>query len=256
MSHVGDASFAPNAKTTEQRSAQVNFAPNAKTTEQRSAQVNKRWRTAWLAVLAVLAGLALIKHLAGIGIGGRWGYTAIAALQLYLPLALTSRRDHPNAFLGLQTRGLLDELRVVLLLCAIAFPLFAVGHHIYQTFFFGRTFALRMPEGIFDMMLTHTVAVALPEELFYRGYLQATLEERWAPQQRCLGVKVGIAAVVTAALFALGHFLGEYNIVRLGPFFPALLFAWLRNRRGSLWGAVLFHALANILGQVLFTFYT
>ena len=97
--------------------------------------------------------------------------------------------------------------------------------------------------------------VALPEEMFYRGYFQPALERRLPPGRRWFGVPLGWAAVITAALFALGHFLGEYNPVRLGPFFPSLVFSWLRNRRGSLWGAVAFHALANILGEVLFTFY-
>jgi uncharacterized protein len=97
--------------------------------------------------------------------------------------------------------------------------------------------------------------VALPEEVFYRGYLQPRLEERWPPTRRWLGVPLGRAAVLACALFALGHFLGEWNPMRLGPFFPGLLFAWLRNRSGSVVGAVTYHALCNILGEVLFTLY-
>jgi membrane protease YdiL (CAAX protease family) len=70
-----------------------------------------------------------------------------------------------------------------------------------------------------------------------------------------LATRIGLAAVVAAALFALGHFLGEWNPLRLGPFFPALVFAWLRKRTGSVTGAVAFHAACNVYGEVLFALY-
>ena len=102
---------------------------------------------------------------------------------------------------------------------------------------------------------THLLGVALPEETFYRGYLQPQLELAMPPRARVLGVPLGRAVVVSAALFALGHFLGEWNPLRLGPFFPALLFAWLRNATGSVVGAVVFHATCNVFGAVLYTLY-
>ena len=60
---------------------------------------------------------------------------------------------------------------------------------------------------------------------------------------------------VSSALFALGHFLGEWNPLRLGPFFPALVFAWQRNATGSVVGAIVFHASCNVLGELLFVLY-
>ena len=225
---------------------------------EREPAVLRRWRAAWLAALSVLVCLTVVKHMADIGIGGRWGYTVAAALQLYLPVFMTRKHRDPNGFLGLRVsrRIVWQELRSVGLLCLVFFPLFAVGHHFWQSIMFSRVFSWSLPEGIADLVLTHTLAVALPEELFYRGYLQPSLEERWSPRRSYFGVKLGLAAVVSAALFALGHYLGEYNPIRFGPFFPALIFAWLRNRRGSVWGAVLFHALANILSAFLFACYT
>jgi membrane protease YdiL (CAAX protease family) len=88
-------------------------------------------------------------------------------------------------------------------------------------------------------------AVALAEEFFYRGYLTLRLEERWPPRTRILGVPMGLAAVLAAALFALGHLLVPAPW-RLAVFFPALLFAWLRARTGTVIGAAVCHWLCNV----------
>ena len=45
------------------------------------------------------------------------------------------------------------------------------------------------------------VVVALPEELFFRGYVQGRLEEAWPPTRTLFGARVGLAWIVTAALF-------------------------------------------------------
>jgi membrane protease YdiL (CAAX protease family) len=38
---------------------------------------------------------------------------------------------------------------------------------------------------------------------------------------------------------------------RLATFFPALVFAWLWRRSGSLWAPALFHTAANLLMDLL-----
>jgi membrane protease YdiL (CAAX protease family) len=94
-------------------------------------------------------------------------------------------------------------------------------------------------------------AVALPEEVFHRGYLMSALEKRWPPRHRIFGVPMGMAAVFASALFAIGHLVGESSTDRLGTFFPALVFAWLWRKSGSLWAPALFHAASNLLMEVL-----
>lgn len=94
-------------------------------------------------------------------------------------------------------------------------------------------------------------AVALPEEVFHRGYLMSALEERW-PAKRCVaGVPIGLAAVLSSLLFAVGHLVGMAEVARLATFFPSLVFCWLWRRSGSLWAPALFHATANLLMAVL-----
>src|SRR2546426_689708 len=88
-------------------------------------------------------------------------------------------------------------------------------------------------------------AVAFSEEFFYRGYMTLRLEERWPPARRILGAPLGRAAVLAAALFAVGHLL-EPAPWRLAVFFPALWFAWLRSRTGTVIGASIAHFLSNV----------
>jgi membrane protease YdiL (CAAX protease family) len=108
-------------------------------------------------------------------------------------------------------------------------------------------FALRFPPHFGLLILDQLLVVALPEEFFYRAYLQTSLTRAWGPGPgRLLGAPVGAAFFATQALFALGH-LAELHPWRLAVFFPALLFGWLRVRTGSIVPAILVHALSNLL---------
>jgi len=93
---------------------------------------------------------------------------------------------------------------------------------------------------------TQLLVVALPEEMFYRGWMQTAWAAR-APARRIrvLGADLGAGFVSTQALFALGH-LVSLQPWRLATFFPGLLFGWARARTGSLAAPVLLHALSNL----------
>jgi membrane protease YdiL (CAAX protease family) len=94
-------------------------------------------------------------------------------------------------------------------------------------------------------------AVALPEEVFHRGYLMSVLEEVFPPRVRVFAVPFGLAAVLSSSMFAVGHLVGMAEAARLATFFPALLFAWLWRKSNSLWAPALFHAASNLLMAVL-----
>ena len=57
--------------------------------------------------------------------------------------------------------------------------------------------------------------------------------------------------MVSSLLFAIGHLVGMAQAARLATFFPALVFAWLWRRSGSLWAPALFHTAANLLMDLL-----
>jgi len=119
--------------------------------------------------------------------------------------------------------------------------------------------ALRVPEawlawyglGFVYWAALEVLVVALPEEVFHRGYLMSAMEERFPPRARVAGVSFGVAAVASSLVFALGHLVADARTDRLFTFFPALAFAWLWKKSGSLWAPALFHAASNLLMQVL-----
>jgi membrane protease YdiL (CAAX protease family) len=95
------------------------------------------------------------------------------------------------------------------------------------------------------------VVVAIPEELFFRGYLMPALERRWPATRRLLGAPVGWALLLSSALFAIGHLVVVPNPQRLAVFFPALVFGWMRARTGSIAAGAFYHALCNVLSDLL-----
>jgi membrane protease YdiL (CAAX protease family) len=102
-----------------------------------------------------------------------------------------------------------------------------------------------------DEALGQFLVIALPEEAFYRGYLQTSLDDAWPPRLRILGAQLGPGVLVTSVVFALGHVATEVHPNRLSVFFPSLLFGYLRTRRGGIGSAAAFHALCNLFASFL-----
>jgi len=95
------------------------------------------------------------------------------------------------------------------------------------------------------------ILVAIPEEWFYRGYLQERLDETMGRQWSILGTRLGWGWLLSSVLFALGHLVLDPRPTRLAVFFPSLLFGWMRARTGSILAPALFHAISNVWIQSL-----
>jgi hypothetical protein len=102
------------------------------------------------------------------------------------------------------------------------------------------------PRGFWEVALAEVLVVAIPEEVFFRGYVQTRLNEVWKQRIRLFGVEMGWALVAQAVLFGLGHFLVDFNPLRLAVAIPALAFGFLRAASGSVAAPALFHAACNI----------
>ena len=114
---------------------------------------------------------------------------------------------------------------------------------------------LRLPADFALLALSQVLVVALPEELFFRGYLWSRLAQRWRGGRRFLGATVGNTWLATSALFAVGHVAVDLDPRRLVVFFPALVFGWMRARSDSIVPGLMFHALCNLLSDVLYETY-
>jgi membrane protease YdiL (CAAX protease family) len=146
-------------------------------------------------------------------------------------------------------RATLGAVAWAALLAALIFPVFWIGYRLY--WHPAARFALRVPPSPFDEVAGQLVVIALPEEAFFRGYLQTSLDRAWRPRWRILGADLGPGWIVSAAIFAIGHLLTIRHPARLAVFFPALLFGWLRQRTGGVGAPVLFHALCNLFSAAL-----
>ena len=111
----------------------------------------------------------------------------------------------------------------------------------------GRLTISRTPWWILTFLVVHLGLVALPEEWFFRGYLQTRLDQRWGTPWRLLGVSIGPSLIWSSLAFALLHPILIPGAHRLLVFFPALLFGWLRARTGNIGAAVVVHAACNLL---------
>jgi membrane protease YdiL (CAAX protease family) len=113
-------------------------------------------------------------------------------------------------------------------------------------------FALRFsPMEALNEVFGQLVIIALPEEAFYRGYLQSRLDDALPWRARMLGASVGPGLLVASLVFALGHFATIREPTRLAVFFPSLLFGWLRARTGGIGAGVAFHASCNLFSEIL-----
>jgi hypothetical protein len=204
-------------------------------------------------------------------------HALIAAVFLYLPTGLLMRRKEEFAPYGLTVQPVWRGLAFFLLASVLVFPLFALGLYGYYVAVCGaavvklplpgqlrslcRRFVgswararIRLPRDFGQLALAQLLVVALPEEYFFRGYVQTRLEVRWPSRRRLFGARVGMALVVASALFAIAHLLVDGNALRLAVFFPALVFGWMRQATGSILAGVLFHAASNLVSEVLHGF--
>ncbi len=198
----------------------------------------------------------------------------LAGVAAFLFIALPERQIHAQGerwsdygvpWWGLRERRTWQAwgrgLRTALLVCSVLFPLFfavfwaysqAVPHlpprlaSIVAPYSLPHSLRLRLPPRLLLFVLVQVLVIALPEEMFYRGWMQTS----WAASDprrrvRVLGATLGVGFLATQALFAAGH-LVVLQPWRLATFLPGLLFGWLRERTGDVSAPVLVHALSNV----------
>ena len=189
--------------------------------------------TVWVLVIAGVAAVELLS-LAVPPLRQIVGALVVAAF-LYVPARVLERRGQDARDAGWRFDRWPIDLAWGVGACAVVLPLFTVAFWQFPAWltalpeaarkmlepYAGMAHPLHVPmTWDFGGRVAGNAAIALSEEFFYRGYMTMRFEERWGPVK---------SALVTAALFALGHLL-QPAPWRLLVFFPALLFAFLRNR--------------------------
>ncbi len=230
----------------------------------------------WALVTGATIGLSLLGRLPAFAdhVG-----LAVGALFLWVALHMSGKQPDGVRRYGLSLSGLLEppeqapsglggslldlgrallralpsavrELGVALLVALVVFPPFVAGFYLFHGP--SRTFSFALPDELPSYLAGQLLIVALPEEALFRGYVQSRLSEGLGRERRVLGATLSWPAwLLQAALFALIHFAVDLAPARLAVFFPALLFGWLRARRGGVGASAGFHALCNLLSDVL-----
>jgi len=153
------------------------------------------------------------------------------------------RRSLPSA---------LKETAVALGLAALIFPPFFFGFGWWHE---ARGWpSLELPDDFASFAFAQLLVVALPEEVFFRGYVQTRLNDHFGEPKNRLFAQLGVhplSLLIQAVLFAAVHFVAIHNPARLAVFFPGLLFGVLRAWRGGVGAAIVFHALSNVYSDLL-----
>jgi uncharacterized protein len=209
-------------------------------------------------VTAIVAGASFLPT--------RYVAFAVALVFLFATWILVWRRDDETvtryglAFAGLVLPGRLDPRELVkgtlqaiawsLAFAVVTFPLFFIGWRIYQRP--QMTFSLEIgPVAALNAAVGQLAVIALPEEAFYRGYLQTRLGEVFERKLRLFGATIGPEVVIASLVFAVAHVVTIRNPGRLAVFFPALLFGFLRARTGGVGASVTYHAACNLFSEAL-----
>ena len=230
---------------------------------------------AWAIVAALVTVLVRINiTLPAIG---HLGSALVAVLFLYAPVYFAYRRKEELDDYGFHAAPVKRGLVTAGAAIAVIFPIFVMGYlAFYEVACHSSLLAHLVPRNLCnrysglggihapslvwapfakdsfsEFCVVQLLVVALPEELFFRGFLLRLLEARFPPKRRILGGGVGWALVLSAAAFAIVHLPKEGDPRALAVFFPGLLFGWMRSATGSILAGTVTHGCSNILIRIL-----
>lgn len=195
-----------------------------------------------LIVAAIGVGLAYAIDISG-GWVERYRSTLISAVWLYLPLPfLLWGKKSPSDYgisWGNGLRGLLETLAMS---TAVLIPFYAAFFIFYPM----KWGIQALPGNIISQAFAQFLVVALPEEFFFRGFLQSELEGSRKRKWKILGAELGLGWIAASFIFALGHLALLATPIRAAVVFPALLFGWVRARTKSVLYPAIMHTLFNL----------
>ena len=189
------------------------------------------------AVLIFVAVIAAIRLSLFVESSTRVFSTAVfaAVLFLYVPVQLYWGRGFPAWTRVENPRKTLGTALLLIVSGAAAFSLFSWLPLPPELSPGREAFPITPSLAAHLLLLT-----ALPEEVFFRGYLYDAFEE------------AGREPIIpTALLFAAGHVALYPSPYRLLTFFPGLLFGWGRKSSGNIFVPVAVHFIFNLLPSLI-----
>ncbi|MGC8928396.1 MAG: JDVT-CTERM system glutamic-type intramembrane protease MrtJ [Myxococcota bacterium] len=203
----------------------------------------------FIIVNLILIPLPFLKPL----IGRFWVMAIGGAIFLLATLILARREGLDIYILGIYTESFIKELSLSAIVILIVFPIFFFFNHLYQTILLGHQFQFIFRDNIPFNALINLLLVAIPEEVFFRGYIQQELMRAYNSKK--IFRVLSYSNLLTSILFSLGHFFINPNLGRIAVFFPSLLFGFLRERSGSIYPSIILHWLSNVVMYIAIGMY-
>ncbi|MBN1975463.1 MAG: CPBP family intramembrane metalloprotease [Sedimentisphaerales bacterium] len=150
--------------------------------------------------------------------------------------------------IGFQTGHFQMLLRILPIACMLVFSVLFLGILILSNYNIPLPMRAIIPKNRWlEWIVYQFMCVAVPEELFFRGYLQTNVITLLTTVKRKKFEVLGwIGIIICAIVFAASHVVIFKNGISIVTFFPGLFFGWLFYKTKSLLAPVLFHGLANI----------
>lgn len=204
----------------------------------------------WLEPLGLTAFILIFLKLAQFFLSPAWISILVPAILLYSPLLVFIYYKRKIDFLDHSWQQFRSGLVQFLIWTLILFPSYFLLAHLWMRYVIGMGGFQAAPLSLFVQHLVYQLlVVSLPEEFYFRGYLQSRLNQLWIPRWRILGVPLGWSWIVTALLFAFAHSVIQLQWWHFSIFFPALVFGYLREKTGSITASILFHTFSNCFMQ-------
>lgn len=206
-------------------------------------------------VLVTIRALYEFRHIPWIG---SYLSVLVAFLLIYPAYWHAESRKMRIPFFERDGRSVLSSVRLFAILALAIFPPFLVANHFCQKIFFDADFRPQAFNISWTTVPTQVLLVALPEEFFFRGYLQTLISRRADKSFRFLGIPIltmSWGVPLAALVFASAHTFITFRWWHFAIFFPALAFGWLREKTTGLVAPVLFHALSNLVVSAIGNLY-
>ncbi|MFK7929493.1 MAG: myxosortase family intramembrane protease [Myxococcota bacterium] len=223
----------------------------------------------WLGVNGVIWGARLVYEATkGMGSGWQLVLAVVPILFMYVPVLVCKWRGVDSWAYPLALPALRDwkvwkpVLKWNAIFIGVIVVPFVAGYHVWHVHILQDVrieagFPVLWPTIGSTLLLIgyHLFFVAIPEEFFYRGYLQTRLDELFGRKWSVFGTLVGPGLLIATVIFAFGHTLVVYQWWHVFIIGPGLIFGWLRARTGDVMAGAFFHAWCNVTVTTLDVMY-
>jgi len=197
-------------------------------------------------VLVTVATICLVGFLRS-SLINRGAWLAVPFLLISAAAVPTLLRKRSLSEIGFRLGQPGLSLRVLCGACLVVFPVLFFGVFLLKYYEVQLPLCPVFPEKRWLSWLVYQfMYVAVPEEAFFRGYLQNnTLCLLTVTTKINVAFSQPMSIIISAVIFAIFHSLLLGNVISIITFFPGLILGWLFVKTESLLAPILFHGLAN-----------